>query len=126
MTHLVGEIGWKLKSIRLAIVAVTGPRTISHLFFAFARILYALAHFLPIRFLVLTAALVHIPIQAVICSIGIATLGSGWADFELLFRKAQDSNEVLQALAPAIPVASVMLALHRLMLEGAMPTAVWP
>ena len=114
----------KPKSIRLAIVAEMGPLTISHLFFAFAWILYALTHLLPMRFLVLAAALSHIPTQTLICSMCIATLGSGWADFELLFRKAQDIREELQALAPAIPVASVMLALQRLMLEGDMPTAV--
>ena len=74
----------------------------------------------------LTGALVHIPIHALICSMGIATLGSGWAALDLFFRKAQESREVLQALAHAIPVASVMLALQSLMLEGDMPTAVWP
>ena len=116
----------KPRSIRLAIVAEIGPRTISHLFFAFATIRYALTHFLPMKFLVLAAALAHIPIHALICSMGIATLGSGWAAVELLFRKAQESSEVLQAFAPAMPVASVMLALHLLMLEGDMPTAVWP
>jgi hypothetical protein len=76
--------------------------------------------------LVLAAALLHMPIHALICSMGIATLGSGWAALVLLVRKAHESREVLHALAPAMPVASVMLALHLLMLEGDMPTAVWP
>ena len=116
----------KPRSIRLAIVADIGPRTIIHLFLAAAKIRYALNHILPMLLLMLVAALFQIPIHALNCSMGIATLGSGWAALELLFLKAHDSRDVLQAFAPAMPVASVMLALHLLMLDGAMPTAVWP
>ena len=77
-------------------------------------------------FLVCRAALDHIPIHALIWSVGIATLGSACAALALLLRKAQARRDVLQALAPASPVASAAFALHLLTLEGDMPTAVWP
>ena len=92
MNHLVGETGLKPRSSSFAIVADIGPLTISHPFFAAATTRYALTHILPIMLLVLAAALVHIPIHALICSMGIATLGSGWAALELLFRKAHESE----------------------------------
>ena len=87
---------------------------------------YALAHLLPIPLLMHVVALLQIPIHALICSTGMDTLGSACAALELPLRKAQARSEVLQALAPAMPVASVMFFLHWLIVEGDMPTAVWP
>ena len=47
VSHFVGETGLNPRSIKLAIVAEIGPRTISHLFFAGATILYALTQLVP-------------------------------------------------------------------------------
>ena len=105
-------------------VADRGPRTRSHRFFAVAKVRYALDHCLAITFFMAAADLNHICIQALICSIGIDTLGSAFL-VEFL-RNAQAKMDVLQALAPASPVASVILDLHLSMLEGDIPTAVCP
>lgn len=106
--YSVGATGLKPNLSKVAMVAEIGPRTISHLCFAAATMRYVLAHHLLIVLLVLAAALFQMPIQALICSSGIETLGSACAAVALLFLEAQASKEVLHALAPAIPVASVM------------------
>ena len=126
VTHWVGATGLKPKSRSVAMVAVTGPLTVIHLFLEAATFRYALTHTLLMLFLVLLAALDQMLTHALICCMGMETLGSAWADLALLLLKAQARMEVLQALAPAMPVASVVLALHLSMHEGDMPTAVWP
>ena len=66
----------------------------------------------------------HIPIHALSWSIGIATLGSECFERTLDFRNAHAKIDVLQPLAPPIPVASTALDLHALMVVGDIPIAV--
>ena len=81
---------------------------------------------LSILLLVSLVALVQMPVHDLICYVGILTRGSAESFANLPLRKAHLMTEVAQVPAAISPVALAMLALATLILEGAMPIAVYP
>ena len=73
-----------------------------------------------------TLALFRMPVQALICSVGMRTLGSAELAAIRPFRKAHLITEVAHVPAAIRPVALATFAFALLVLVGAIPMAVIP
>ena len=103
-----------------------GPFTHCHLDLALLSFAYVLTHAVRILFCTAPLDLFHSPVQDVIWSAGMRTLGSADCDEKRPFLNTHRSTDVAHVPAAMRPVALAVLVLALSMLVGAMPIAVKP